>query len=1089
MLEQADAALAGARRLSLMETRRWGPSAVFEKCGSEHAQVVAVRPDQLRIERRLSSGGTDLSTGLEWFRRESASASFHCTDIHAFPQTKLFPAFQPAILVESAHVLANLWLGGHSLSTLLDWGGGTSVYTGREVVEGTAFHRLEANHDNVRISLFLSATDPPLPVRYTVVWEEAPPFAEGQVGRFQIELRFRDLRLDPWVAKDAFSPPAGERNPPGAAGALPIYLRPPAKEPPPAGASIPAREMLATHRTQRDAMIVWMARFSRIQYERHGHRDPRWDQAMFDFLEVCERATDDGWPLAAAVGLRKDALHIQSLGCRDPLFLRACAVLTRRLGQFVDGRQVAGEIQDILKNSSYPASCRIAPLLWCLSTGSGKDGRSSSETRNELSTLFSQATAENDFSRGNQRFFIHWLGYVWDLMTRDERRLAVEHMATLADADPWLRAYYTGCYHLDSAMQGQDESPGGAEWRKHLAAAEVELSRAWELHPEFPEVPAKMVVLQGRVGEVRLARLWFDRAITGQPDHAEAYAALRACYVRHGKTDWVYELGLEAAGTERFDSYAPLQFWLCLIELARSGDNWQDIMARPGALATLRAVCDGYVAENDPRYPARLWHTAWLIGCWGAGAGEEAAAALRLLDSQPEVNVCWDAREHADALTMEALLLATPYASQGRMGLRLCAGGRFERGVPLLREAMLGLRETDPAVAAYLGDRITWVRFAQAPEVANIVLDTMMEMRYREIVALAYAEWRVSIPRAVPSAFRERVAAYLGPIRWHFLQEFPVGETLSNRQIGIWLDDLRRTKLNRIPGADTLPKEQAEALFASELALAGLRLHYGYTPEGTDPHAEARAYCGRYLPATLASIQHRGMLGDFMGAHQGIHQQSDHFQYHRDMRSAMRGFAHICGMKAWDHNVAEILPEVERLGQIADPDRREQEAWELFWRRGNSRVGFLIKQVLEESGSSVAAAIMEEHLRAYLNSLYVPALDHDSGSWLAEAYNSIPGYEYLTLGLVSKGPFRATIGARLAQADAALRLGDLNGAMAALIESRRLGANPNEWFFALGERFQGSDSCAAAIVQAISRHPNATEETRRLLAEIFPEFR
>jgi hypothetical protein len=65
----------------------------------------------------------------------------------------------------------------------------------------------------------------------------------------------------------------------------------------------------------------------------------------------------------------------------------------------------------------------------------------------------------------------------------------------------------------------------------------------------------------------------------------------------------------------------------------------------------------------------------------------------------------------------------------------------------------------------------------------------------------------------------------------------------------------------------------------------------------------------------------------------------------------------------------------------------------------------------------------------------------------------------------------------------------LEAAISALVESRRIRANTDEWFFALGERFHGSDSCAAAIVQAISRHPNATEDNQRLLAEIFPEFR
>jgi ATP/maltotriose-dependent transcriptional regulator MalT len=173
-----------------------------------------------------------------------------------------------------------------------------------------------------------------------------------------------------------------------------------------------------------------------------------------------------------------------------------------------------------------------------------------------------------------------------------------------------------------------------------------------------------------------------------------------------------------------------------------------------------------------------------------------------------------------------------------------------------------------------------------------------------------------------------------------------------------------------------------------------------------------------------------------------------------------------------------------------------------------------MKNAMDETGMRPDASLLEYHLLYYIRGLISPSDDPFTGSVAAEILNSTPGYENLVVAsgellhlwlrraasvsdeadeVLDPGrmQFPSSLLTRVyvCQADAHLRLGDLDAAISALVESRRIRANTDEWFFALGERFQGSDSCAAAIVQAISRHPNATEETQSLLDEIFPEFR
>lgn len=1098
LIGRADAVLARARTISLVQKRR---VVLGQKVlPVEETAILAARPGFFRVEQKGEEVELTVADGTAWFRLLVELGLYQRTEVAGFSPADLFRPPQAEAMVMTGRGLTSLWLGQHSLATLLA-DAKECTYGGTETEDGVELHRLDVGSPLNRLALFFTAADPPL-LRRITLRKDVPLQDQENTASPVMELVFDDWRLDPAVPDGTFvfTPPAGAKQVAnvGREQARQRRLEIERRDAGPHGLPFPNGPEAGTSKTHKAALKAACMAIEKRQYETHGHRDPKWDAAVLEFQERwAERMAGDN-SLGLMVDLRERLYYIQSLGCQDPVLQYRFA----NLAQYLEGDSAAAPLLhaawEAVRASSYPASAKLPALRRHLAllkkSGKPEEKERLGELGSQLVALFAESAGEPDFAAGRQRYFVFLFNLDWNAMSLAEKRQAVEKMAALPNTDPWILAHYTGCWRIGEAWNarggGYANTVTKEGWRgfaEHLGVAKRELTKAWQLHPEFPESATEMIVVAMAGHAEEPARVWFDRALAAQLDWGDAYDKLRWAYRPRwgGSPSWTYHLGLEAARTGRFDTYAPHHFWLSLLDLLSEGETWQEIMARPEAPATLRAVCEGYLAENDPEYPAEFWQTILLIGCWGAGQDAEALAVLRQLGFQPDAVVCGRAKLDPDRLAVEVMLYAGPQREAGRRGLGLLEDKDYAAAVPVLRQVMLAMREVDARVYAYLGDQICNVPLADAPEVADTVLDTIIELRRREVLVQSFIRWMDESPDEVPAAFQDRVAAYLGPISWAFMQEAPVAGTLGDGEIDAGLARLDGLTLADIPGADTLPAEEANDLFATEKILAKLRLHYCRQLTGNNQSNTSWRYSREHVVPLVKPIPHRGLLLDFVAEHQNPERHS----YHRELQRGVKTWIQAQGVAIWDQYSDSFLPQIAELGRIADGAARTEAVWRLFRQRGSLRFGFQIKEFLDQSGATVDAALVERYLVSYLVGQGVPIRDPYSYMVQAVGLDFIPGYERRVIGY-SKQFDRSGWNppeSWLAMANAYLRLGELESAITALWEGSKATPEKYDWFYVGGERRKGSDEAMNALVRAISRHPAATPETLELLERLFPE--
>jgi hypothetical protein len=929
---------------------------------------------------------------------------------------------------------------------------------------------------------------------------DVPLKDQGITMNLVMELVYSDWNLDPEIPAGTFvfTPPAGAK--PVASveeeQARRQELEKEKQDVGPRGEPFPTSREVATNRTHKATLKADYVAYQKRQYEAHGHRDPKWDQAMLDLQEAWAQRLFFDQSVARLVDLRDRIAYLQSLGCQDATLAFLDANITQYLKSEKASEPMLEPAWQALQGSAYPASVKMLAArryLGFLRRARKEERALIGQASEQWTTWLAEAAAEPDFGDGKQRLFAYLAAADWETMSLAEKRQAIKKMAALPDAEPWILAYYTGRWRIDEAWNarggGYANTVTEKRWQafaEHLEVATRELTKAWQLHPEFPEAATEMVTVAMAGQADESVRVWFDRAIAAQIDWNDAYDKLRWAYRPRwgGSLVWTYHLGLEAARTGRFDTQVPHHFCLSLLDLVAEKETWQEIMERPEALATLRAVCEGYLNADEAAFPPRSLLTIWLIGCWGAEQGEEGLAVLRRLDFQPDLMVCNSAKVDPDQLVGEVALFGTSQGEAVKRGLHLLNLREYAAAVPVLRQAMPAIREENARAYAYLGDQICNVPLADAPEVADTVLDTIIELRRREVLVQSFIRWMDEAPDEVPAAFQDRVAAYLGPISWAFMQEAPVASELGDEEIDAGLARLDAMTLADIPGADTLPAEEANDLFATEKILAKLRLHYCRQLTGKNQSSASWRYCREHVVPLIKPTPHRGLLLEFVTEHQNPERHS----YHRELQRGVKTWIQAQGMLVWDEYSDSFLPQLAELGRIADGSARTEAAWKLFQRRGSLRFGFQLKQFLDQSGASVDAALIERYLVSHLAGQDVPYRDAFGSFIQANAFNYIPGYEYLVIGNGERyeGMNMKTSEPWLPMADAYLRLGELAPAIAYLWKYE--GREPDsDWMYMAGERCKGSDEAMKALIRAISRHPAATPETLELLERLFPE--
>jgi hypothetical protein len=173
-------------------------------------------------------------------------------------------------------------------------------------------------------------------------------------------------------------------------------------------------------------------------------------------------------------------------------------------------------------------------------------------------------------------------------------------LAAQPGADPWLQDMLAGENAITAAWKargnGWASSVSEEGWQGFadgLVKARQHLTKAWKLHPHYPEAPTRMIqVVMGEddsSGET--VRLWFDRAVSGQLDYMPAYDQLVWALLPRwgGSLEEVYDFGVECLATKRFDTDVPLRYYNAVWQLAnREGDI--AIWRRPGVYSKMQQI-------------------------------------------------------------------------------------------------------------------------------------------------------------------------------------------------------------------------------------------------------------------------------------------------------------------------------------------------------------------------------------------------------------------------------------------------------------------------------------------------------------------
>jgi hypothetical protein len=1098
LIEQADAALAKASAISLVQTQRvvFGVTtgaALYEMRGPE-VSIRAQRPDRFRTEQDGKTDERTVSTGTEWIRYIEKGNAYQKTDVSRYKPAQLFRPPNPLSMLRTRRGLVSLWLGGHSLRALFPTGEGS--YDGVKKLHGVRAHRITIRSAPIAYQLYLSTTEPVLPVFLVGTGKDDSIDNPRQV---RIELGFTDWRLDPQLPENAFvfRPPKGAAETSDLidmeettavdrlASSLTETPPEPAKEvrPAPPGKPFPTGPNAVTHPMFLDDIRKRYVAFLKEQYMAHGHHDPKWDQEMLKLYEGWAQRLMGDESLKLLIDLREQAYYIRSLGCHDPLLTYRLANFTHFLEGSTASQPMWAPAWKVLGESEYPASEKLPALRGYIeSIGKAREGNR--DLLNELNarraSLFAQATTEPAFSDDGQRLACYLLGMDWGKMSSALKGQAVAQMQALPNADPWLKAYYTGYYHRITAW---DDATG-----THLPLARQELTKAWKLHPEFPEAPTEMIVVSSMGGAEESPRVWFDRAISGQIDWGNAFGRIKWAYdsMRGGDPHWLYRLGLDAARSKRFDSYAPHYYWMELQEMRNYIGSWETILRLPGALDTLNMVCDGYVERDSEEYPAEYWESVRLFAYWGVKDYAAANRILQRLHGHLDYAAFEEIYVDPDRVIQETEVFGGPEGESILAALKMIEERQAERAVPILRQAMLALRETSPRDCCFVGQIICSIRFAAAPGAADQILDTIIDMRRREVLIQSYRHWQEEGEEDIPVAFQDRVAAYLGPISWAFMQEAPVDRTIPNDEIEARMARIRAMQPGDIPGIEEIPPDEATAHFETEKRLALLRLCYCWKPApGRQRWNRAWRYSKTVVAPLAKNFPRYGVLLEFLTEHNDWHWH----QYDDEQVRAIKIMTHVQEIDNWEQwRGYRFLPQVAELSQIDDPEAQVEAAWQLYWQRGAPLIGFRIARALAQSGNPGQAALMERHLLTYLtNYRQGPCRTNDGTFVLVVSMNAAPGYEEQLLGQAKKkhgDSYQCKI--RLIAADAHIRLGELDEAIEALVKSKADTSRMNEWCYVADGRHRGASDCLNALIQAIVQHPDVTPKTLRTLEILFP---
>ncbi|MFI5381916.1 MAG: hypothetical protein ACHRHE_21680 [Tepidisphaerales bacterium] len=406
------------------------------------------------------------------------------------------------------------------------------------------------------------------------------------------------------------------------------------------GAMRPAeRPPFTNHDYYREALAFSRRTFGE-SYRAAGRRNPAWDQAAEETMELLARGFT-----AAIVGHRlyipdgqdagTDVLLPQAqkaidLGCDDPMVIYAMAV-------GLNDKRQSPEAMDWLQKAFKAAqTCKYPPLrrlgVFARMRRASTDPAARTQAWSYEEPALRETLAGPFANTTERRIVFHIIDDDLNSLPPDTRPGCVSRLAKAKGTDPWIAAML------------QAEQAKRMAWLNlpafwvHMANARKYAAAAWEACPDAPEAATLLVIASASSREHATARDWFRKATAVQVDFGPAYDAIfwglsPAC---GGSGEQVLELGIEAAQVQRYDLNVPMQFMNAvdtILREDRDGARPEQMWKQPQVRELAMEVMRGYAGARQGKPDAAYFQTTMAIL---EELGENHAAARQILDTLGE---------------------------------------------------------------------------------------------------------------------------------------------------------------------------------------------------------------------------------------------------------------------------------------------------------------------------------------------------------------------------------------------------------------------------------------------------------------------
>jgi len=426
---------------------------------------------------------------------------------------------------------------------------------------------------------------------------------------------------------------------------------------------LPKIETAKSEREFTAQRLKFFLRYTVEAYKTHGRKDPAWDKPALELLDSYARRLAGTRDAPDPQQFLAGAQPILDSECDDPLVSLAAGTalyLNNRMAEaqpllsmvdhdFSEQEVVRKEgkmtvTRVVSKGPEYSDLCKWqGDLLGGAACGAlGGELIQSVRPSYELAIRrFCRGLEDTELEPGDERVLFAWIQPELAERLRPLADTVVNELVNETGIEPWLKQMLLGEAEVHVAWKARGggvayevTEDGWTGFKDHLAKAREYLTKAYELRPEYPEAPARMinVVMGGdrRQGETK--RMWFDRAVEAQFDYLPAYNSLRwALRPRWGGShEEMYEFGKECLATGRFDTRVPPFVYMVACDIAEDVvEDRPGFWKEPGVYADMVKLFEGMLADTDSPWKPECTKTIWAVVAWRTG---KYAQARRLLD-------------------------------------------------------------------------------------------------------------------------------------------------------------------------------------------------------------------------------------------------------------------------------------------------------------------------------------------------------------------------------------------------------------------------------------------------------------------------